>query len=71
MTLAKGNILVKANEDGEPVTGESYHEFEVVDLTSSQALASLLGKDRSVELGGDGAGPLGEIYQLVLLRVRD
>lgn len=72
MSLARGNILVKTNEKGEPVTGESYHEFEVVDLTSTQQLAGLLGQERLDKLpaGWQGSEPIGEVYQMVLLRVR-
>lgn len=72
MSLARGNILAKINPEGDLVTGESYHEFEVVDLTSTQSLAGLLGQERLDKLpaGWQGSEPIGEVYQLVLLRVR-
>jgi hypothetical protein len=69
MSLARGNILAKINPDGDLVTGESYHEFEVVDLTFTQTLAGLLGPER-LEKAGGATEPMGEVYQLVLLRVR-
>lgn len=70
MTLGRGNFLAKVDSNGDLITGESYHEFEVVDLTSTQSLAGLLGKERTDELGGGATKPMGEVYQLVLLRVR-
>lgn len=33
MTLSRGNTLVKLGTDGQPVQGETYYQWEIVDLS--------------------------------------
>ena len=70
MTLARGDVLGKLNkETGEriPSTQESYTEWEIVDLTTSNNLAGYVGSAKASALGQE---VINDVYQIVFLRKR-
>jgi len=67
MTLAIGNMVVKCDVDGNPIRGESYILFEVIDLTHS-AKDNCIGTRHLNEHGEPRTDESGNTVQFVKLR---